>query len=394
MSNTSFFDAANAGNRPYTAEQEMIFLKYHFFLRDRDLSVPVSSETHPPPRQYLEWVLAEQHNFPALMPPWIAHRRIAVDGVLTIVITPTAGPLSMTGSVKVAAPDEPIVQRSDTTRLEKYGDAMMELAVNGSRAQLCEYNGCTSEDSPDVSLAAASRRPFDRNSNKPYSNVNRGGSSPYKGRAPSNFDGNPRFGAKGANSHRGTDRGGNRGRGGRGNYRGPVYTRDGYVPAHGPNAPARDARTPTAEVITPVLVVDGALMDPPFDNSCTHAECAFTPCVYKPTIEYSAAESFAPTDADLEKLAAAAQTFAEMGVTVSRGPIKDLISRNADKTRQFDLGVGSLSLSDADAYGETNPEDGAGPSTRVPGHQEITSSDVANAGPSMLSSVTDVTMSA
>lgn len=40
-----------------------------------EMPIPCTPDTHPLPRDYVQWVLVEQHRFPVQMPPWIPHIR-------------------------------------------------------------------------------------------------------------------------------------------------------------------------------------------------------------------------------------------------------------------------------------------------------------------------------
>ncbi|KZP29145.1 hypothetical protein FIBSPDRAFT_947144 [Athelia psychrophila] len=141
---------------------------------------------------------------------------------------------------------------------------------------------------------------------------------------------------------------------------------------------------------TPAHVVDGVRSEASaYPSTCVHPECTFTTsCVYR-EVSYVASPSFAPTESDLEKLAAAAQTFADHGITVTRGPVRDLLD-GVPSGSHSDLGVGLLSLSDADAHGEADPDLLTGPSGSM---SQPPSSSARGRSPSVVI-VSDVDMSA
>ncbi|KZP29146.1 hypothetical protein FIBSPDRAFT_947145 [Athelia psychrophila] len=87
-------------------EQQGGFVEYAMFLMHRDLAVPITSETNPAPREYMEWALAGQHGFPIQLPPWVKNTTVLVNGGSTVVIVLTT--TSATVPVMPAAAVAPV----------------------------------------------------------------------------------------------------------------------------------------------------------------------------------------------------------------------------------------------------------------------------------------------
>ncbi|KZP08240.1 hypothetical protein FIBSPDRAFT_901432 [Athelia psychrophila] len=123
--------------------------------------------------------------------------------------------------------------------------------------------------------------------------------------------------------------------------------------SHGP--PASPART-SVHIVHGVPTEASA-----YSSSCVHTECTFgTMCIYH-EVSYITTPVFTPTEAELQKLTTTTtQNFANLGITMTRGPIRDLID-GVPLGTHLDLRVGMLSLSDANTHGGANPNVLAGP---------------------------------
>ncbi|KZP22565.1 hypothetical protein FIBSPDRAFT_890205 [Athelia psychrophila] len=225
-----------------------------------------------------------------------------------------------------------MLRPSDTTELDLMRRDIREIALNGSRVQLT-HSQCAS--------------PRDNYSGPDWRSFDRGQSSPYRRGQ----------GGRGAarNQHYSTPRGGNRGRGGRGNSQ-PVGMRNQNMGQPAPNWAAQSGLQ---------------------DDSCIHPEHTFAPCSPAPSTRASSVPAagpsivFRPNDTDLDHLETAAGIFAQLGVGAPANQMSDIINFQRKKlvferfqsvNQPSDFGVGGLYLGDqADAEGEADP-DVAGPS--------------------------------